>query len=160
MTLDQFLLKSLMSYDPKTGVFTRIKSGGGMRAGDACGHKEDRGYTRIAVGGKLYRAHRLAWLYMTGIMPVGVIDHIDGDPNNDAFSNLRSVDQKTNVQNIKRAPKHSKTGLLGANKNHKGFQARIISGGVRRNLGTFKTPEQAHAVYLSAKRELHQGNTL
>lgn len=160
MQLTYERLRELLSYDPETGVFTRLKSGGGMAVGSVSGHKEHRGYTRINIDRKLYRAHRLAWLYMTGAMPDGVIDHIDGDAANDRFINLRCVSQATNTQNIKRAPKHNAVGLLGAQQNHKGFQARITVHGVRHNLGTFTAPQDAHAAYLDAKRSLHQGNTL
>jgi hypothetical protein len=41
-----------------------------------------------------------------------------------------------------------------------GYMARIRVGGILHRLGTFKTPELAHAAYLSAKREMHSGSTI
>ncbi len=46
--------------------------------------------------------HRIAWYLVTGDNSVGLeIDHIDGDPSNNRFCNLRKVDRTTNSQNVK-----------------------------------------------------------
>lgn len=53
------------------------------------------------------------------------------------------------------------TGLLGVSKaDSRGFRARIFYAGKETHLGTFKTPEDAHAAYLAAKRRLHAGCTI
>ena len=48
-------------------------------------------------------AHRLAWFWVHGAWPVGVIDHIDGVTTNNAIANLRDVDHALNMQNLKTA---------------------------------------------------------
>ena len=54
------------------------------------------GHIRICIMRVKYLAHRLAWLYVTGSWPSQDIDHIDGDPTNNRFANLREVTHQEN----------------------------------------------------------------
>jgi len=65
-----------------------------------------------------------------------------------------------NLQNIRRARSDNRSGLLGVARDKTGFRAVIKVAGKQKYLGTFPTPELAHSAYLSAKRLLHEGNTL
>jgi len=53
----------------------------------------------IGANGSRHLAHRLAWLYMAGAWPSGVIDHMNGDPSDNRWSNLRDVTQAENNAN-------------------------------------------------------------
>lgn len=89
------------------------------------------------------------------------VDHIDGVGTNNAWSNLRDVATYANVQNIKRASKNSSTGVLGIGNTKSGkYQARIMALGKRVSLGTYATKEDAHAAYVQAKRQMHDGCTI
>lgn len=90
-------LRERYKYDPETGVFINL-----ARPGKPIGALTDRGYVSIAIAGRGYRAHRLAWLYMTGEWPTHQIDHIDGNRANNSFSNLRDVPGYANKQNTKK----------------------------------------------------------
>lgn len=159
-------LRELLHYDPATGVFTRLVCTGGRygaAVGTVAGTLSDQGYVMVSVMSKQYRAHRLAWLYMTGEWPASEVDHRDGVRTNNAWGNLRDVPPGINQQNKRRAMSHSKTGLLGASYNTRDrrFVARIKdAAGKYRSLGGFDTAEQAHAAYVSAKRQLHAGCTI
>jgi hypothetical protein len=74
-------LRELLSYDPKTGMFTwRIRSARRVHIGDVAGGVNGRGYLTIRVDGRQYLAHRLAFLHMTGSWPKKEhIDHINMD---------------------------------------------------------------------------------
>lgn len=66
------------------------------------------------------------------------------------------------MQNRRTATRGSLSGLLGAHL-HKAtglWHAVIKTSGKVTSLGYHKTPEEAHAAYIKAKRELHVGNTL
>ena len=82
-------LKELVSYDPETGIFTRKESSTNrVKTGSEVGWLDvSTGYVRIMLDRKTYRAHRLAWYYMTGD-DVQFIDHINRDRSDNRFSNL------------------------------------------------------------------------
>ena len=66
----------------------------------------------IGINGKIYRAHRLAWLYMTGKWPKEEIDHKDTNSLNDKIENLRICNDFQNKANRK-TPSTNKTGFKG-----------------------------------------------
>ena len=160
-TLTAERLREVLDYDPETGVFVRKVAKRGCRAGSVAGSVMKIGYVEIGVNGERHLAHRLAWFWVHGVLPNGYIDHIDGDKANNRIANLRDVDQTVNMQNLKTARRdNTSCGLLGVCPNRKRWAAQIIVKGVTYHLGTFDTPEQAHQVYIGAKRLLHSGNTL
>lgn len=161
--LTQQTLKHFLIYDPETGVFTaRIRRGSCVFVGDIAGFVNARGYRVIKIGQKAYKAHKLAILYMTGIWPEQV-DHRNGQKADNRFENLRCADNFINAQNKHHAVSGSASGLIGA---HRGgwkgrrWVASICHNGVQTYLGIYQTAEEAHEVYLQAKRALHQGCTI
>ena len=164
LTLER--LKELLSYNPEDGTFTwLVSTRGKVRAGAIAGSFGGYGgkYRTIHIGGlrdgRKYYAHRLAWLWMTGKWPEATIDHIDGNPDNNRFANLRDISIAANLQN-KRLPR--KTGLLGAHYDarYNNWVAHIQINYHQRHLGCFSTEEEAHAAYIAAKRALHPFGTL
>lgn len=155
-------LRELFAYDGDTGVFHRLTSRGPTKPGPVTPCFDSHGYQVIRVDYKLYRAHRLAWLYMHGCWPSGDIDHIDGNRANNRAENLRDVTRSENCQNLRAAQAHSTTGILGVSKVDKSSQwrARISANGSTKHLGCFPSQEAAHAAYLAAKRGLHPAGTL
>lgn len=160
--ISQAELKSLINYDPDTGIFRWAKSRVGCKKDSIAGNLAPHGYIRICINRTPYLAHRLAWFYVTGEWPSFDIDHIDGKPSNNAFCNLRDVKTHTNVQNVKGARCDSKTKLLGVDMHKRDglYRARIMVQGKRKCLGYFKDMNEAYAVYLDAKRRLHEGCTI
>jgi hypothetical protein len=151
-------------YDAVTGEFRwKVRTSKCVRVGDVAGASTSNGYTRLRLNGVEYLAHRIAWLYVYGEHPSNLIDHIDGNKKNNAISNLRVVTFSENIQNQKRAMPHNTCGLLGVTfeKQTKKYKASInIGGGNSKTLGRFNTAEEAHQVYLNAKRVHHAGCTL
>jgi hypothetical protein len=96
----QSRLKELLHYAPNIGVFTWIVPRVGPktrdnRAGSFAGAK----YRMIGIDGRRYMASHLAWLYMTGDWPTGIIDHINQDKLDDRWGNLRLSDPSRNRMN-------------------------------------------------------------
>jgi hypothetical protein len=150
-------LRELLDYDPETGVFTWKKTNGNRRlAGSVAGGRQDSaGYLRGGIDGRVYFAHRLAWLHFHGEWPKGIIDHINGDRTDNRIANLRDVSQTVNLQNQRKA--RGRSGLMGASwvELRKKWTARIKIDKKVISLGSYQTAEEAHRVYMEAKRRLH-----
>ena len=140
----------LLTYDPATGIFRwRVRRGAGVKAGDIAGTVDSAGRRNITVDNRRYRAHRLAFLYMTGEWPSGLVDHEDHDPDNNRWGNLREADQSQNQANAGLRVDNT-TGAKGVTAIGGKFMARIRHHGQRIHLGTFDTIREASAAYAEA----------
>lgn len=154
--LTQMRLKELLLYDPETGVFTWLsKPNRSIRMGDVAGCMAS-GYRQIKIDGRLYRAHRLAWLYVHGKWPADQIDHINGVRDDNRIVNLREATQSQNQQN-RTANANNTSGFPGVcwSKQKRKWRSQIKLASRNKYLGIFDTPVAAHAAYLAAKAELH-----
>ena len=109
--VNQKRLKELLTYCPKSGVFTWNVTRGKAKKGNEAGHKNKIGYVEISLDGKLYLAHRLVFIYLFGDCRMNV-DHIDGNPSNNRAENLRLASPQENAKNAKK-PKTNKSGSVG-----------------------------------------------
>ena len=159
--LCQKRLKELLDYSPATGDFAwRVSNSNRRKIGSKAGCAKSDGYIVIRLDNQLYRTARLAWLYMTGMWPINKIDHINTNRSDNRWVNLRLATNEINSQNLRKAQKNNSTGFLGVSPSEWGFRAQIKRGPGTKYLGTFETPEEAHSVYLEAKRRLHEGCTI
>jgi hypothetical protein len=129
--------------------------------GSVAGTPTHKGYWQINLDGRLYQAHRLAWFYVYGAWP-NIVDHRDTIGTHNWILNLRDTDTSGNNQNRREAYNNKTTGLLGASlvKRNGKFQAQIKIHGKQHGLGHYDTAEEAHRVYLEAKRRLHSTCTI
>jgi hypothetical protein len=151
-------LRHLVSYDASTGEFRwRIKPCPQLNAGDLAGCRNNEGYWQIRVLGKIYLGHRLAWLYMTGEWPRGLIDHRNLNRSDNRFDNLRVATKSKNAANS-RAHKDGTSGYKGVHwsKQHKRWKAEICIEGKRRYIGLFDDPKEAAKAY-TAQARIHFG---
>jgi hypothetical protein len=145
-------LRALLDYDAETGTFTWRDGRWFGLAGKVAGVKTVAGYIKVGVDGRVYSAHRLAWLHVTGAWPAHQLDHIDGERGNNRLANLREATRTQNSWNKKRA-KHSTTGFKGVWRSGAKWAATIRKNGRPVYLGTFETAEEAHAAYVTAAQE-------
>ena len=153
------VIRERVSYDPEVGVFTMRVSAGRKRAGAQAGYMDGLGYWKLCIRGQWILAHRLAWALMNGDKwPDGEIDHINGNPSDNRAANLRVVTRSQNVANAKFNTLNT-TGFRGVcavrRASGRAFQADIRKDGRKVYLGTFSTPEEAHAAYVAAAVEIH-----
>jgi hypothetical protein len=157
---DAETLRKTLRYYPASGNFYWLC---GQTRLQQAGYELIQGHISIEISGVSFYAHRLAWLYMTGNWPKGMIDHINGVRNDNSFANLRDGSRDLNNQNQKRAHKNNKTGYMGVIKDHRcheKYRATIYANGKKHQVGVFSTPQEAHEAYLKAKRQLHPGCTI
>lgn len=162
------LLAEIFSYEPQTGEllwkerpvehFLRevdCRHFNKRCAGRPTGSVSDPGYITVAFTyrGRRYRfaAHRLIFFMQTGRWPL-LIDHADGNPSNNAWENLREATHQDNNRN-RTGGRLSKSGFKWVHANNRGggFSVKASVNGKTVHLGTFRTPEEAHA---SARAQL------
>lgn len=150
-------LRDILAYDQASGVFTwlRAPSRGKSYVGHTAGNLTSEGRINITIDGRRYKAHRLAWLYVHGEWPLGLLDHIDGNPANNRLANLRLATQSQNCANARRRVDNS-SGFKGVHFDRLTgrWRAEIMAGGRRGRLGRFDSPEAAHAAYAAAASRL------
>ena len=155
LTADE--LRSQFSYDPGTGEFSRlVRKNNKWPVGSAAGGVSKKyGYVVININGSIYKAHRLAWLYMTGEWPVAEVDHIDGNRANNRWCNLRSATCHQNSRNRKPVT-GSYSGLKGVSLQDGRWRSTIYLDGKNRHLGYFDNAIDAHQAYVEAAKK-HYG---
>lgn len=113
----------------------------------------------ITFNGRAYRvgAHQLAYNIMGIEVPDGCeVDHRDCDPWNNAWLNLRIASHSQNSKNRKKNRGKKEDLPKGVARRRSKFRATIRKDGKDFRLGTFDTPEEAHAAYCTAAEELHK----
>jgi hypothetical protein len=124
-------------------------------AGQPAGWLDADGYRRLRINGVKFLASRIAWMLVTGEDPGNrEIDHKNTHRDDNRWSNLRLATHGQNQQNRK-VLKNNLSGWKGVSRNYPGWRATIYIDRVRRHLGTFATPEKAHAAYLEAASRMH-----
>ena len=151
-------LRAMLDYDAETGVFRwRVHRARSAKPGMVAGKPHRKGYTQIKVEGRLYYAHRLAWLHAFGSWPTGEVDHINGQKNDNRLANLRDATRAQNAWNLHRAPRsNTSTGVLGVTRlpsGRKPFLAQIMGRGRHHRIGRFATLDAASAAYRAAKAQ-------
>lgn len=151
--ITQQRLKELLDYDPLTGIFTWRVDRYRVRKGQSAGVVATRknGYRRIHIrlDQRLYLAHRLAWLYMTGRWPTNLLDHKDGDATNNQWKNLREATSVENAANSG-SERISPTDMDGVTYFQGRYFACLETGGRNDYLGAFDTFDKASAAVIAA----------
>lgn len=145
-------LRNILQYDQETGVFTWMKKISYKAViGNMAGSINKDGYRVISIFGRKYYGHRLAYLYMEGEWPDDLIDHINLDPSDNRWKNIRPANKSQNAANTSKSSGNS-TGFKGVSLHAKAgkFQSHIYVNGKSKYLGLFDSPEDAHAAYQAA----------
>jgi hypothetical protein len=152
----QSRLAELFDYSLMTGrLVWRIQLTSRTVAGCDAGTLSKQGYRKIKIDGKSYLSHRLIWKLVTGDDPGDLcLDHIDGDKTNNSWHNLRLATKRENCCN-QPIRKRNEVGLKGVSRQYNKYHAKIQVNGHWIYLGSFSTPEEAHAAYCGAAKIGH-----
>lgn len=150
MTITQERLQELFHYCPGLGLFwhkprtpldTHSVRWNTKYAGKIAGSRNGQGYIILQIDGLKERAHRMAWLYMTGELPLDDLDHQNRNREDNAFDNLRPA---TATQNLGNTLGRGKSGWKGVSVLPSG---RFGAWCRREYLGSFDTAEEASDCY-------------
>ena len=127
-----------------------------IKVGDIAGSINEYGYIIIGIDGKVYRAHRLIYLYHNGYFP-SFIDHIDGNKTNNKIENLRSATTSQNAMNRKISIKNS-SGIKGVvwHKRDKKWVVQVKVNSKYQSFGYYEDKELAELVAIEATNKLHK----
>lgn len=102
------------------------------------------GYKQGMIGGKKFRAHRVAWALNFDAWPDGEIDHINGSKDDNRIENLRCVDRTTQCRNMSMM-KSNTSGFTGITLHEltKRWRAQCWLNNKNVHLGYFATLEEA-----------------
>jgi len=152
--LSQKELKEKLKYNKTTGDFIWLqRPSNRVHVGDVAGCQEKKhGYILIRINKVLYKAHQLAWLYVTGRWPKNELDHKNKNTSNNKWSNLRKAKRIEQMGNTK-LYRSNTSGSRGIRKTRNNtWSARIVKRGKEIHLGTFKTKKKAKLAYCSAAK--------
>lgn len=157
-------LKECFIYSPETGALIwkerpreHFSSDSGMKtfnkqfAGRVAGSIKQNRYIEVRFMNDRYRAHRIIFKMMTGIDPKEEIDHINNNPIDNRWKNLRASSSSQNKCN-QRIRSTSTTGFkcVRWHKRDKKFYSVLKTQGKSFFLGYFDNPEEAHKSYCLA----------
>lgn len=149
-------LKSVLHYNPETGLFTWLHTGTGRKKNLSAGATTKVGYRTIYIKPERHFSHRLAWLYVYGVWPENQIDHINGDKSDNRIHNLREA---TFIENLRNRGKYKNntSGYKGVyfDKKRNSWFAKIFHEKKSIHLGTYNTPIEASKAYAVKAKELH-----
>lgn len=162
----QDYLREAIDYDPLTGALTwRVRpishfvSTSAWKAWNtkyssksATNNQHKFGHWQVCLQDQNWLAHRLIWKWMTGNDPVSLVDHRD-DPSDNSWNNLRESGYDGNARNRKlmRGRAICMKGVYKVSESNR-FGAHIRVDGKIIKLGSFVTPEEAHAAYCEAAK--------
>jgi hypothetical protein len=168
-------LRKLISYDEKTGDMAwkprtadMFISKGQRDAHGCCQNWNARyagqpalanvgriGYKRGNIFESGYLAHRVAMAMILGNWDFDYVDHIDGNPLNNAAKNLRPCTNAENIRNSVVKAGSSKYKGVCFHKKNRNWIASITVNYKTTHLGSFDTEEKAAACYDDAAKKMH-----
>lgn len=157
---DPALLREYFSYSPETGELRWKKAKRSINVGDIAGCLSSipgGGHRRIVgFNYQLFHDYRIVWAIVTGKWPTQQIDHINGDPLDNRWCNLREATQSENNWNIRRASNNT-SGYKGVSwhSGTKKWTAAIMRNRKSHWLGSFETKGEARQAYIQASKKLH-----
>lgn len=115
------------------------------RAGAIAGSRSKNGQHAIRIDGVRYMRSRLVWAWHHGAWPAHKVCHADHDSSNDAIDNLLDLDHAARRQLQRNMQRALPAGVAHARHGHN-FTARLNG----LHLGSYKSPDEAHAAYAAA----------
>lgn len=146
-------LNQLFRYDPETGkLFWKVSTSNRIKVGDEAGSKTTLGYIMIRLDKKYILAHRIIMKMCSKDYNESLyVDHCDGNPLNNRYSNLRLTTIDENLKNKKRY-KNNKSGEMGIYHHRNRWEVGCRIDGKQIYGGRYTSIEEA----IKARDKLHE----
>lgn len=150
------LLRSQFACDYATGALCRKYTTTGPKPMSQLGSPNGGGYHRTRFMGHKVYSHVLVWAHFHGSWPSHSVDHIDGNPSNNAICNLREATHAENCRN-RRVKVTNKLGVKGVcwDKRLKQYRVQLVVNGDKVFQQICATLEEACAAYKLASETFH-----
>lgn len=134
-------LKEHLKYDKESGTFIWLR-----HKRELAGTVNSGGYVQIRFQGKIYYAHRLAWLFENQKWPDHVINHRNGNKLDNRIDNLEDVEQHINL-----SLRHK---VVGVRQRDGKFYARVCKNKKEFQEGPFDCVDKAHEAYFKLREKV------
>jgi len=153
--ITQEKVKHLFDYHKSGSLVRKIYTSSNARVGSFVGCEGAEGYKLVRVDGKLYRVHRLIFLWHHGFLPE-YVDHIDTDVINNKIENLRRCSKSQNSCNGKMRINNT-SGIKGVswNKEKSKWMAKLCHKRKQMHIGYFSSIHEAEKAVRAARKKLH-----
>lgn len=160
-----------MTYDRETGIVWWKASGTRHQANTPVGTRGPTGQLCVGLKYQRYVVHRVIWVLETGEDPGHlVVDHINRDPSDNRWCNLRIVPQNVNLKNSKARVKSAKAVAEGREVGvylvksmpigGRRYQVKLWDGEKYALFGGHKTLEEANAVAIRERAKIVAARTV
>jgi len=152
-------VKDIFEYDESIGpscLKWKAKIAKQVMIGSMAGSIDDKGYWKVGFLKQSKFAHHVIWFLHNGYWPKKNIDHIDGNPANNAIKNLREASHLQNNQN-RRLDKRSTSNAKNVCwcERDKKWRVIISFNCKRLSFGSYKDLELAKLVSIEAREKYH-----
>ena len=154
--LTQARVRELFDYREDGTLVWRVATANCMKVGATAGSLNASGYFNVQIKGRVYRLHRIIFLYHHGYFPETQVDHIDRNPLNNRIENLREVSQTCNSRNSGN-PCTNTSGVKGVSWHNRisKWGVQIVVAERQRHLGYFPDFTEAVAHRLAHEQALN-----
>jgi hypothetical protein len=152
--ITQELVKELFDY--RDGALYRKTAKTERQVSEAVGTVNGMGYLVVSIKSKLYRVHRLIYLYHHGYLPA-LVDHANNNQLDNRIENLRPATKSQNAQNSKRRVTNI-SGIKGVgwDKSRKQWKVDIKIHTGKKHWGRFDDLELAKLVAIEVRNKYHK----
>ena len=152
MSITYERVRELFGYRDDGYLIWKVRTSNRVKIGNIAGCNDHCSYCLIGVDGKIYRSHRLIWLWHHGYMPEHGLDHRNRVKGDNRVENLRETSDQCNVRNTGNY-KHNKSGVKGISRKINGkWWAQIKVNKQDYKLGYFDNFDEAVLTRLAAEQ--------
>jgi hypothetical protein len=156
MTYDQLQSEFNSRFSYSNGeLFWKVKPCAWINIGNKVGSLTEHGYLETKINKKVYRLHRVIFLMHHGYLPK-LVDHINGNKQDNRIENLRPANKSQNSSNAKIHSRNT-SGIRGVSfsKKTNKWVVQVVKNAKNIYCGSYIDLELAELVSIEARNKYH-----